>query len=387
MGITANGYETTPKETILQEVQESFKSALGQDLVLDPETPQGNLIQMLTDMLYQIDLKRQDDFYSRDIYRAAGLQLDIIGRELAMDRKPAVPTQLQVQISGAVGYTIPAGTTASLVSDNSVQFTFPSDVKIAASPQQTTVVASNGATYTNITVGQKLRTQEYLPQVYDISIVSIVYGQAAESDYQYRLRLIDAQSSGVDEVKHLQLALQNIDNVLSAYVDSNNTLETSPTGVPSHAIEVVVLGGADADIADVLMRHLFATPTYKDPDLGVVVSGTDFNGHVQNFNVTRPKQKSVAVSITYVNKEGQTLSTADTEAISSKIQQLINSTYMNKTLYASDICSVATEGYSQIFAIQSTTVTIDGAPLEAAYTCSSREYLYAESVELTEGTL
>lgn len=387
MGITANGYETTSKENILQEVQNEFKSALGQDLVLDPETPQGNLIQMLTDMLYQIDRHRQNDFYARDIYRAAGLQLDIIGRELALPRKPAVPTQIQVSITGIVGYTVPEGTTATLITDNTMQFYFPSDIKLSESPQQVTLIASNNATYTNLLSGQQLHTQEYIPQIYDITIVSVVYGQAAESDYQYRLRLIDAQSAGVDEVKHLQLALQNIDNVLSAYVDSNNTLETSPTGVPSHAIEVVVLGGADADIANVLMSHLFATPTYKDPDLGVVVSGVDFNGHTQNFNVTRPQQKTVTVSITYTNKEGQTLSTADIAAITNKITQLINSTYMNKTLYSSDICAVAMDGYSQVYAIKSTTVNVDGAPLDSSYTCTSREYLYAGTVELVEDVL
>ena len=251
MGITANGYETTPESTILTEVQDAFKDALGTDLSLDVETPQGQLIAMITDMLHQIDLNRQSDFYSRDIYRAQGLQLDIIGRELDIPRREAVPTQVLITLQGAVNYTVLSGTQATIITDNSQVFQFTDDFEITAASSQVTLTAVDGGVYENLTVGQKLQTQEYTPQIYDMTITSIIYGQAAESDYQYRLRLIEAQSSGVDEVAHLTLELENVENVLSAYVEPNNTLETSATGIPPHAVEIVVLGGAEADIAQV----------------------------------------------------------------------------------------------------------------------------------------
>ena len=384
MGITANGYETTPESTILTEVQDAFKDALGTDLSLDVETPQGQLIAMITDMLHQIDLNRQSDFYSRDIYRAQGLQLDIIGRELDIPRREAVPTQVLITLQGAVNYTVLSGTQATIITDNSQVFQFTDDFEITAASSQVTLTAVDGGVYENLTVGQKLQTQEYTPQIYDMTITSIIYGQAAESDYQYRLRLIEAQSSGVDEVAHLTLELENVENVLSAYVEPNNTLETSATGIPPHAVEIVVLGGAEADIAQVLMDNLFATPTYEDPTLGEEISGTDYNGHTQTFYITRPQQVNVSVQITYVNKMGQTLSSDNIADITSKITQLINATYMNKTLYYSDICNLATDGYTQIYAIKTMTVTVGSSPVTDSYTCTSRQYLYASSVTLSE---
>ena len=384
MGITANGYETTPESTILTEVQDAFKDALGTDLSLDVETPQGQLIAMITDMLHQIDLNRQSDFYSRDIYRAQGLQLDIIGRELDIPRREAVPTQVLITLQGAVNYTVLSGTQATIITDNSQVFQFTDDFEITAASSQVTLTAVDGGVYENLTVGQKLQTQEYTPQIYDMTITSIIYGQAAESDYQYRLRLIEAQSSGVDEVAHLTLELENVENVLSAYVEPNNTLETSATGIPPHAVEIVVLGGAEADIAQVLMDNLFATPTYDDPTLGEEISGTDYNGHTQTFYITRPQQVNVSVQITYVNKMGQTLSSDNIADITSKITQLINATYMNKTLYYSDICNLATDGYTQIYAIKTMTVTVGSSPVTDSYTCTSRQYLYASSVTLSE---
>ena len=48
MGITANGYETTAIKEIEKDLQNLFLAALGADLSLDPETPQGQIISILT---------------------------------------------------------------------------------------------------------------------------------------------------------------------------------------------------------------------------------------------------------------------------------------------------------------------------------------------------
>lgn len=384
MGITSTGYETTPVADIKTQVEQVFKSALGEDLILDAETPQGNLIAAFTDMLHQIDEHRQRDFYARDLYHAEGIQLDILGRELWLPRKQSVPTQLLVNLKGAVNFNIPAGTLANIITDSTQVFEFPVATAITLAEQQVTLQATEGAVYENIVPGQQLQTQEYVPQIYDMTVVSVVYGQPAESDYQYRLRLIEAAGSNVDEAKHLQLSLENINNVLSAYVDQNNTLETSTTGIPPHAVEIVVLGGAEADIAEVLMQYLFATPTYKDPTLGEEIRGTDFQGNTQTFYITRPEQVSVEVSVTYTNKLGMTLSPEQVSILTTKVKELINSTYMNDTLYLSDIFNVLTAGYTQTYAIDELTVTVNGQPLSSSYKCTSRQYLYATSVEFTE---
>lgn len=384
MGITTTGYETTPESTIKSEVEQVFKDALGNDLSLDAETPQGNLIAALTSMLHQIDAHRQRDFYARDVYHAQGIQLDIIGREFGLPRKQSVPTQILVQLNGAINYSIVAGTKANIVTDSSQVFEFPTAVQIMSSSQQVTLQAANGAVYENLVVGQKLQTQEYMPQIYDMTVVSIVYGQPAESDYRYRIRLVEAAGSNVDEAKHLEQSLEVINNVLSAYVDPNNTLETSPTGVPPHAVEIVVLGGNESDIATVLMQYLFATPTYKDPTLGEEIKGLDFHGNTQTFYITRPKQIDVSVSVKYTNKSGMTLSPEQIAQLTTAVQELINSTYMNGTLYASDVCNLLTSGYTQTYAVDELSITVNGVAMGASYQCTSRQYLYASNVTFTE---
>lgn len=384
MGITANGYETTSKEVIKKEVQDIFTEALGEDLDLSEETPQGNLINGLTDLLHQIDMHRQSDFYARDIYKAVGTQLDIIGRELGIPRKESVPTQILVSLQGAINYKVASGTLANITTDSTKVFQFTYDVSITTSPIQVTLTAIDGQNYDNITVGQQLQTQEYVPQIYDISVVSIVYGQPAESDYLYRARLIDAKDANTDEVEHFTLALEGINNVLSSYVEPNNTLNVSPSGIPPHAVEIVVLGGSEEDIGKVILNNIFATPTYDHPTLGEEIHVLDYNGHDQVFYITRPEELDVNVTITYENKVGQTLTTAVINEIKTLISEHIDSIHMNKTLYVSDLYNIVTEGYTNLYAVQSITVTVDGTTVSNSYNCTSREYLHANTITYVE---
>lgn len=384
MGITSTGYETTPKATIKTEVQKIFTDALGEDLDLSEETPQGNLINGLTDLLHQIDMHRQSDFYARDLYKAVGTQLDIIGRELGIVRKDSVPTQVLVTLLGAVNYKIPAGTLVNVTTNSTQVFQFTSDVEITSSSIQVTLTATDGSVYEDLQEGQQLQTQEYIPQIYDITINSIIYGQAAESDYVYRARLIDAKSANTDEVEHFTLELENINNVLSAYVEPNNSLNISPSGIPPHAVEIVVLGGSETEIGQVLMANLFATPTYQHPTLSEEISVLDYNDHLQTFYITRPEMRNITVDIHYENKPKQSLTTADINTITDKIKELINSTYMNKTLYVSDLYNLATEGFTQVYAIQAIDVKIDGLSIIDSYTCTSREYMYATGINFVD---
>ena len=79
-----------------------------------------------------------------------------------------------------------------------------------------------------------------------------------------------------------------------------------------------------------------------------------------------------------------TLSTADKADLTTKVLGLVNSTYMNKTLYRSDVCNLLTSGYTQTYAIDSVVIEIDGSEMTNSYTCSAREYLYSASVEFVE---
>lgn len=384
MGITKNGYETTDLATIKAEVEKIFTDALGQDLSLETATPQGQLIQGITDLLNQIDKSRQEDFWSRDLNKAKGLQLDIIGREMGTTRQEAIPTQILCTLQGVVNYRIAKGTKCNIIDDIDKVFEFPSDIVINSESQQITLIASDKAVYNDLMEEMQLQTQEYIPQIYNIKIDSIVYGTDAESDYSFYLRLKDASGSNVDEVASLSLALNDIPNVINAYVNPNYGSETSASGVPPHSVEIVILGGSESDIAKVLMNYLFATPTYQHPTLGEAIYGIDYNGHTQTFYITRPQRLDTTVDVVYTNKVGQTLTSEQIDTLKDRIRELVRNAYMNKTLYKSDVCNSITDGFTQIYAIDSISIKVDGQEIDPSYTCGAREYLYPTFINFEE---
>lgn len=382
--ITKNGYETTDIATIKADVEKIFTDAFGADLSLETATPQGQLIQGITDLLNQIDKSRQEDFWSRDLNKAKGLQLDIIAREFGTTRQEAIPTQILCTLQGAINFTIAKGTKVNLVSDVEKVFEFSSDFVINSSSQQVTLVASDKSVYTDLMEGMTLQSVEYIPQIYNITINSIIDGTDAESDYSLYLRLKDASGSNVDEVASLSLALNDIQNVINAYVNPNYGSETSASGVPAHSVEIVILGGNETDIANVLMNYLFATPTYQHPTLGEAIYGVDYNGHTQTFYITRPERKDTTIDVVYTNKSGHTLTSEQIAILKERIKDLVNSAYMNKTLYKSDVCSAITDGYTQVYAIDSITIKVNGQTIDPSYTCGAREYLYPTFINFEE---
>ena len=57
---------------------------------------------------------------------------------------------------------------------------------------------------------------------------------------------------------------------------------------------------------------------------------------------------------------------------------------MNRTLYESDLYNLATEGYVNIYAVNSIEVTIGDDIMEDSYTCTAREYLYSDTITFVE---
>ena len=155
-------------------------------------------------------------------------------------------------------------------------------------------------------------------------------------------------------------------------------------------LHVYELGGSEADIGEVILDNIFATPTYQHPTLSEELTVTDYNGHEQVFYITRPEMRTVSVDIAYENKADHILSSEEKDTIKNSIIEYINTIHMNKTLYRSDIYSIAIEGYTDIYAVDSITLRISGTESDESdeitnsYTCSTREYLHADTVTFTE---
>lgn len=103
-------------------------------------------------------------------------------------------------------------------------------------------------------------------------------GAPIETDVQLRARYIARGSSGGSSANAIQAALNALDSVITAKVFENTSDVVDGDGLPAHSIEVVVDGGTDAEIGDIILNFKAA---------GIETFGTSTTTVVDNAGISR----------------------------------------------------------------------------------------------------
>jgi uncharacterized phage protein gp47/JayE len=140
-------------------------------------------------------------------------------------------------------------------------------------------------------------------------------GRDDEVDADLRTRYARAvYKTGKTQVEAIAANIyENVDGVTTALCFENDTDSTDSEGRPPHSIEVVVLGGADTDIAQEIWDNKApGITTYGD----VAVEIKDSQGvrHTMNFNRPTIKMVWLKVALTGNNDETMPADTASTAA-------------------------------------------------------------------------
>jgi uncharacterized phage protein gp47/JayE len=104
--ITNNGVNISSAEEVLANVQESWQSALGQNINLAPETPQGQLMTSQAAMIIDKDTAILDFVNQINPATATGAMQDAIGAIYFIERKPARPSIVNLVCKGLRGTRI-----------------------------------------------------------------------------------------------------------------------------------------------------------------------------------------------------------------------------------------------------------------------------------------
>lgn len=129
-------------------------------------------------------------------------------------------------------------------------------------------------------------------------------GRDLESDTALRVRHASSVratgSATVEAIKARMLA--DVPEVTSIQIYENRTAVTSDDGIPPHAFESVVVGGADAEVAGQLWM---TKPAGIETHGNVTVNVTDSTGDLQVVKFSRPTPKYawITVAVTSLNSE------------------------------------------------------------------------------------
>lgn len=307
--------------TVLEQVTEDFKNALGQDLDVTPETPQGRLIQLITD--YRTNTLAINAYNANQINLkyATGRFLDAIGVFYGVERIFATPTRVLATLTGVSGTVIPQGSQAK---------TTAGDLFYA---ENNITIGSNGAAtgyFLSVESGVIPCEINTLTQIVNAVLgwetinnsSSPALGTDVESDTDFRQRIENSRYNGISLLQSIKTKISQISNVKSLWAYDNYTNATityEGIDIPAHSICVIVDGGNDNEIAKVLFETKTGGTGYT-AITGQSVQETVIDGafnvpYVVTFNRPEIVDFKISISVKNVNYSGSDLVSEIKQAI------------------------------------------------------------------------
>lgn len=256
-----NGLQIKTFNEVKQDLTTSFREIYGNDINIDSNTPDGQLINILSQTIIDLLELIQQVYNSFDPDFAIGTVLD---QRIALNnikRKGGTYSYTNIDVITTSSCTLNGLNTVDIESAFTVSDSQGNQWVLSAT--QTPALAG---TYTYSFRAKEIGAVESLPNtittivnaVVGVSSVNnpaalTVKGQDTETDAQLKERRkqsIGIASQGYRE--SLKATLLNLEDVTYAQVYENDTNTTDADGIPGHSIWVIVQGGTDQDVANAI---------------------------------------------------------------------------------------------------------------------------------------
>lgn len=292
--VDSTGLVIQTRSEILANLIAAFQSIYGTDIALGTNSPDRQMIEILTQAKIDMLEVAADVFNSFNPDSAVGRALD--SRVAVNGIKRNAATYTRTMISVTVDRNVDLPTTFTVADSAGNTFALDGAVSLIAGTHSLAftatvsglidVVTNNITTISTITLGVTAVNNPTAPYQ---------TGSDEETDPELRLRRlasVSIPSSGF--LGGLQGALKSVSGVTDAIVYENNTNTTNGYGLPPHSIWAIVDGGTNADIASVINIKRNAGCGMRG---AVTVPTTQVNGTVLNIAFDRPITEGLYISL------------------------------------------------------------------------------------------
>ena len=284
------GVRATIRADYVALLETQFRTALASDLDLSSETPQGQLIGVIADALYEVDQALVSTANGLSLSAATGRQLDDIASLFGLRRLAATRTEVTATLAGVSGTVIMAGALAATEAGET--FELVSAATIGAGNTVDAVMRATLAGPTAVAIGGLSRILTRVAGWESVTNAAAADpGRAAETDAELRTRYRSILGrTARTSLASMSAAVAGVAGVTDQRVVENNTaaeVTTQNIAVSANSILVIVSGGADADIG----RAIAGTKA-----IGVGTSG-DETVTVQGNTIRFRRAEDVPVSV------------------------------------------------------------------------------------------
>lgn len=298
---------TVDTSNIITDVQNEYISVFGDNLNLDPSTPQGRLIEIEANSRKEILNLCVMVANQININYATGQGLDALGSLFGRSRKVAVSTQTLCDLTGTPNTIIPAGSQAK-TSVGDIFYT-PNNITLNDNGNATAYFYSEvaGDIPCEINTLTEIVTQIVGWDSINNPSAPIV-GSNQESDQSFKNRISNSRYTGIGLVEDIKSELSSIDNVVSYFVYNNGSKQSiniDGLTVDANSVLVIVQGGNDNDIAEALFKTVSGGCGYTAlSNQSTVINISDSIGSITvQYPITfnRPQYIDIVCKITVGN--------------------------------------------------------------------------------------
>lgn len=300
------GFTIPDTETVRESVRQSWINAFaapGQPtLNTEPETPAGQLIDSQTAAITEADSELLYIAQQFDPAINSGVFQDAIGRIYYLTRKPAVPSQAVITVTGLPGTVIPVTAQIRSTEDQTLwgaaeAVTIPAEgvasVRfVCMTPGAITAAAGTLTRIVTVVAGWDTATNEAAAAV----------GNLAENRGQFESRRYASVAVNSRSVAaSVYGRIMQLSDVIACYVTQNRgNVPKVVDGytLKPHSVYVAVVGGDDEEIAQALYDTVSAGCDYNG---NTAIEITDPNtGAVETVLFQRPDDLPVRIMVTLV---------------------------------------------------------------------------------------
>ena len=329
--VNASGIVIPTYQDIIDNFVEKTKNIYGQDIYLAEDSQDYQLLSAFSLLYFDLCQCLILDYNSHNPDTAVGVALDRIASYMGIKRKQGTSSTALLTCGGDPGTIVSYGSAVDIngyIWQLEKEFEIPESgsIQVLATCVEYGAIQAPIGTINKIntpTSGWKTVTNEYAATI----------GSDIETDSELRERLNSAAAGpAVTILEGIISNLQKLENVLKVKGYENFTSNYNELGLPPHSIALVVVGGEDEEIANVIYnRKTPGTDTFGTEEFTVITS----SGQNMPISFSRPEYKNINITVEITKLKNFT------EFVSNEIKQnIVNEVLeldIGQTLYASNL--------------------------------------------------
>ena len=295
-GISSTGFKRKRLDLLLAELNSEVKSIFGENFNVSPESPDGQVNGVISESNANLWEIAEESYNAFNPKAASGVTLSNLVQLNGITRLPDTKSKAELNLTGDPGTVIPEG---SLVSTSDTGNELSTDTSVTIDGAGNAVVQATALEFGPITMLAGTITEIDSPVTgWDTvnNTADATEGTNEESDTGLRARrqrsvARDAQAI----IDGIRAAVENIDNVTQSVVLENDTDAVDGNGLPAHSFQVVVSGGTDIDVADIIwLKKPAGIQAFGDITEQVI----DSQGISHDISFSRPTAVIIYVEVT-----------------------------------------------------------------------------------------